>query len=479
MSARIRPLFVILISLLLVIGVGGAVLWQFGGAWAARLLVAQLEARLPGRLTLGAPVQWQLFPPAVQLADIGWRAPANEPGRIDIAELKVRTEWAGNGATGARPLRIVISGVRAELFQNAAAQWGLPLPGNSETRGGEALAWTLAGLTLDDSRVVLHPQAAAPVTLNIERAGISSADDADAQVNVSLQIERRNDAAQGTLAASLEVAEGVVSLAPFTLTLKGERGTLAGASAQIDGARMRVDPAGTARAEAVTARAQITLDAQPVELQADIADARLAAGELAATIARFDLTLPPPADATLSLREAVLSANADALSAAPLAGTVHWQGAEAAVDITLAAGDARYDLAEQWLDVNLRDWRAEVPDPASPEGRVTLSGTLDGRFWPGALRGAGNVQVQAESSRLTGQWQIDARQDPWGRVQGRVDTLDLDRWLPPQAKKSGQAAPLDAWRDLPLQLDLRVGALRWQGLRVRDARLQLNADGID
>lgn len=476
MPARNRPRFFILIVLLIILVAAGAVIWQFGGGWARRILVEQLEARLPGSITVGAPMQWQLVPPVVRLSALRWRAPAGERGQVGIRELTVSTEWAGDGLAGARPVRIDITGVRAELFEDAAGHWVLPRPAGTGTADDETIAWTLAGLSFGDSRLVLNPQAAAPVTLNVERAIVEPDHDTGAELNVSAQVERLDDAVQGSLAATLQLHDGAVALAPFTLTLKSVRGALAGASVQIDGVRLRVDPAGTASAEAVTARAQIPHDAQRAELQADIAAAQFVAGALAATITRFDLTLPPPADATLSLREAALSAAYGALSVSPLAGTLHWQGAEAAVDVALTDGEARYDIAEHRIDAKLRDWRVQLPDPARPGARVELSGAVDGQFWPETQRGAGSVQAQVESSRLTGQWQIDRHQVPWARVAGRIDALDLDRWLPRQAGKSTQAAPLDAWRDLPLQLDLHVGALRWQGLRVRDARLQLNAD---
>ena len=477
MAAQNRPRLLILIVLLLAaaIAVAAAVLWRYGATWASRALIEQLEARLPGRVTLDTPLQWQLFPPKLRLDGLHWRAPDGRQGRIDIAGLALRTEWAGDGQAGARPVGIEVFGLRAELFQDDAGRWTLPRPPDAAASGGEALVWTLAGLTLNDAHLVVHPWEAPPVVLTVERATFEPVADAGSELNVSARIERRDDVVNGAFSANVHWQDGGVLLAPLTLTVKGERGALEGASMQVEAARAQVDPTGRASALTVTARAQITRDAQRAELQADIKDAQLNAGTLQAKVARFEMALPPPADTLLSLREATLSADATALSVAPLAGTLRWQGAEPAVEVTLAEGELRFDLAEPRIDVRVGDWRVPVPDPSRAGAQVILDGMLDGRLWPDTLRGEGRVTAQAESTRLDGQWQIDGHQARWARLEGRVDALDLDRWLPPPAGDSPRPAPLDAWRGLPLSLDLQVGALRWQGLSVRDARLQLNA----
>jgi AsmA protein len=116
---------------------------------------------------------------------------------------------------------------------------------------------------------------------------------------------------------------------------------------------------------------------------------------------------------------------------------------------------------------------AQLPHPAGGETPLTVSFVGDAQLEPVARSASGALAGHFDRSRLEGSWRFEAGAAPPLGVALSIDRLTLDRYLPP-ARAASDPADLAAWRNWPVEADLRVGELRFRGLVSENARLQLS-----
>ena len=116
---------------------------------------------------------------------------------------------------------------------------------------------------------------------------------------------------------------------------------------------------------------------------------------------------------------------------------------------------------------------ARLPHPAGGTAPLALSFAGAARIDPVRQVADGTLSGAFDDSRFDGAWQFDAAAAPPLALTASLDRLDLDRYLPPPAADPAPA-DLAAWRNWPVEADLRVGELRFRGLVSENARLQLS-----
>ena len=245
--------------------------------------------------------------------------------------------------------------------------------------------------------------------------------------------------------------------------------------ARVDAAHLHVGDDGALAGDTLTVRARGAFAGEPVDAAATLSTLAFARGRLDALLTRVSLRRGAPETVHAQLDTATLVFDGAAADLAPLAGRLSLTTPDGPVTLAFSDGTARYAVTDGRLEFTLPTLAAQLPDPAGTAQRLDVSGELAGELMTTRGTGAGRFGARAEGSRLDGRWWVVRDQARWLGAVLAVDRLDLDRWLPKSSPPAAQPAPLDAWRDLPVQLDVRVGRLRWQGVTVRDARLRLNA----
>jgi uncharacterized protein involved in outer membrane biogenesis len=139
--------------------------------------------------------------------------------------------------------------------------------------------------------------------------------------------------------------------------------------------------------------------------------------------------------------------------------------------------------------MSLREVLAALdPEPlvtADPKALTALAGT--GRFVYGDGRvSADDLQLTLDDTRVTGSVARTLEDRPRTRFDLKLDQLDADRYLEPDAPAgSGAAAgaeqptdlPVATLRDLRLDGRARIGRLAWAGLKLADVDVTVAADG--
>jgi hypothetical protein len=466
---RLRRARVLIVVLLLAV-VALAAAWFALPAWLAQ----QVGERLGGQVTLSlAP----LFSPrpGVEGRALAWQAPAGRPGRIAVARLRVETDWRAR--EGRRPLEIHLSGVHIELHQDADGAW--VLPGAAAPAGGapaDSTGFMLTGVSIEAAQLRLVPRDGAPVTVAVGSARLE-ADGAAWRLNATLDLAQGAHAVQGKLVGRLRQDGAGVEARSVQFDGAGRSGAVAIDALQLALERLRWAPDAALTAQGVRLAARLGHpEAGPWALAALLPELTAAAGQLEAGLARIEARQDGAAPVLLVLQDTQLAVTPAALRLAPLRGLALRGAPAQAWRLEADGGELVFDRAEG--RVRLRDGRATLtlPDPAREGRRVAVSLSLSGAGRPAAGQADGVLEAQAENSRLSARWQLDAAVAPSLAVEARVDRLDLDRWLAPGGDAGGPA-PLDAWRDWPLQGTLRVGALRWRGVTLEGAQLRLGAAG--
>ena len=467
MLTRRRALSIVLLATLLAGAAGMLVFSQFGQVWLGRALVDEINRRLPGQLRLDGELHWQLFPPALRLTNLAWTPPDGLPGELTIAQISARSDATD---TGARPVEIRAGGVNLALHQLPDGSWALP-PLAATGEDGAVVDWRLAGVHLTDSRLSLHPRHGAVVVLDLAAADVVEQAGGDMGFTIDAQVSQGARTIGGRVEGRYRLADR--TLADVALRLQGAVDGVAVRDARIEVAQAAMSGAGVLTAQGVRLSAQGEVADQRVEASAQVPTLQASDGRIDATVSELTLRRPLPEAAMLRLDDARIAFDGHAVRLAPLTGEVTLEHPRGAVAVTLVDGRADYGVGDGRLDFALPILRAQLPDPAEPARRLAVDGGLSGAL--AATGGEGAVTLRTDEATLNGRWWWTPQQSRWLGGEVHIDRLDLDRWLPRSSGSDAQPAPLDAWRDLPLALEVQVGVLRWQGVTMRDARLRLNA----
>ncbi|HPR05240.1 MAG TPA: hypothetical protein PLI17_01250 [Denitromonas sp.] len=451
--------------------VSGLLVWQFSDRWLGATLAEQINARVAGQVSIDGTVSLQVFPPRLSLSGLAWQGPGATPGSMRIEHLDVSSDWSADGA--ARPLSVVIRGVRGELRQQADGQWQLPTPLSTADAGTDDAPVKLAALTVTDATLDIIG-GGAPATLRLAELKLLESP-SGWQAHATAGATRAGAAIDGKLDTTIELATAGPRLADLTITLAGQMGSARIESLALSLATVAPAADGAWQLAGLTAELRATDGARQLTLSGTADTGRYADGgaQVLGLQATAMLTPAGPSESAtatftgvdLALAGQQLTASGKAqfattLAADPVAATVE--------DFQLIA-----ELATGRIDARLPKLNATLADPAKPGAQITVDAALTGHWQLAERSGAGTVDATVEDSRLKGQWQIALEQPHWLALDAQVDRLNLDRWQAPGPRKA-EALPLDAWRDWPLRLDLQVGRLRMQGIEAHNTRLRLN-----
>ncbi|MBU6436469.1 MAG: AsmA family protein, partial [Betaproteobacteria bacterium] len=157
------------------------------------------------------------------------------------------------------------------------------------------------------------------------------------------------------------------------------------------------------------------------------------------------------------------------------------QGARSAqVDLNT---DLLADLLALRVDLSRLALRVQASDPAQPFKRLSLAAQGQAAWDAAARRGSATLKGQLDDSAFTLAGNAALGAPTTVRVDGTLDAIDLDRYLPPPPKAEAKpastgdtAVDLSFVRDVVVTGSLRVGSVQWQGKRLQDVRVQAQGE---
>ncbi|MCK0510231.1 AsmA family protein [Aromatoleum buckelii] len=423
LRARRVAVFIALFLALTVIVIAAAV--HFGGEWLRAEFERRLQNRIVPAVRVDGPVRVRLRP-APTLVVNGIRIGGD--GEADMLEI--------------RSLAVELD--PAQLLHGRVALSALTLEGGDiALRRGDEGDWNFAGLLRPDPAVPSNDGAIA-----IGRVVVA---------NTALRLV----GAHGEPLA--ELSELRLTSGPFgpgmsgTFELNG-RVTVDAAFP----ADLRIASSGNYRFDEGTAIAEnLAFNVQGIAAQW-----RIDRGE--AHVAR----LRRERDGTVRLGDSRL-----ALELAEGESALAVQGSLAALETVPVGGTAASGTGGTAIGANFEGGTLELPHPAGEPAPLNVSFSGDLRFDPAGPSVRGTVAGSFDDSRFDGRWRFEPEAVPPLGVALSLDRLDLDRYLPPPAAKPAPA-DLTAWRNWPVEADLRVGRLTVGGFVSENARLRLGGGPV-
>ena len=356
---------------------------------------------------------------------------------------------------------------------------GIRVAGDGEADALEirALAVELEPAPLLHGRVVL-------ASLTLEGADIVLRRDDEGHWNLAGWL--RPDAAAGGNGAAMPI--GRLMVVNTALRLVGARGELL---AELSDLRLTAGPLAPGMAGTFELHARATSGAEfPADLQvASSGDYRFDEGAVTAENLSFSAQgsaaqwrvdrgeahvarLQRERDGTLRLGDGRFALD---LAAAESALAV--QGSLATLEMVAVSGTAGRAAAGTVpggtaIDVSIAGGTVELPHPRGEPAPLKVSFSGDLRFDPAGSSVRGAVAGSFDDSRFDGRWRFEPDVVPPLGVTLSLDRLNLDRYLPPPDAEP-KPADMTAWRNWPVEADLRVGRLTVDGLVSENARLRL------
>ncbi len=503
-NRRIRRLSYLILMVLLIAALSGGILSWWGGVWLRSLVEREVQHYLVPRVMLSSPLRWRLWPsPAITLHDF---ALLDEDDGILLSVKEAafapdfRELMKGRLALHA----IEISGVTLALERLADGAWNVM----RWLRAEEGAASDDAGGVPPIHRVRVRDmtiQAAAPwravVEMPLLEAGpVMPGTPGNLAAHIRLRFPPPLENGQKIPAddspfAGLNVAAGFLWQADVF-----EFDTV---SAITSGEWVAANGWRLSRGELLLGQLRAGFD-----------------GAIAANDFTFNAAAGMPDAAMIS--EAALSAEFSALSgqgtdwrlAMPLiqvnghyqqqemtarlsapamvSDETGWQVADLslAMETVVAGAAGKFDAAAvakgDWsgdssdIFVTLKQGRFAAPHPADEGQTLFINVEGDMRFDPDSGSGSGELRGDAEQSRFEGQWHVDLHEPAPLAIVLSVDRLDAERYLPQQDAMEKTEAPADltAWRQLPVDIDIHVGELRWRDFTAHDTRVEFSRSGV-
>jgi len=442
--------------------------------WLDRMLARQVNAYMSGVLSFDLSTRFLGRAPVIEATRVRWRAPDGLPGRIDVDRAVVRTTWAA-GPDEARWLDVTLVGGDIALYQRADGGWRYPewmAAGHTDT-GTSETAVRLRSVTVKNVSLLLVPQAAPPIMLRVADAML---DASPPGWTAQATVEARREAlvVDGQVRAGVSLADDLVAFSHvhFEGLVAQSGGVL-----QIPELNVRAVRLGTDRLviESLAGRVRGSPLADLGELNAAFTVPVIegAVDRWSARVARIEAGLRGPDPVSIVVGECEISGSGSAIRLAPMVGQLEVTLPTGVVSLQTRQGALDYAVDEARLTLAALAWDAQVPDPATPGAHVDVSGGVSGT-WSGRNRRAQfAVDLHAAESNANGTLTYDPRAHPPLTLEAAVDRLNLDRWTPPSKADTRSGVPLDVWRNWPMQLDLSVGQLTFQGVRVKGAEVRL------
>lgn len=419
--ARRVPVFVALFLALAAIVIAGAK--HFGGEWLRAEFERRVQARVVPVVRVDGPVRVRL-----------WPAP-----RLVVNDIRV----AGDGEAAMLEIRaLALEFDAAQLLHGRVALSSLTLEGLDIVlrRGGEG-RWNFAGWLRADTAG--GDGAAVP----IGRLVIT---------NTALRVVGARDEPLAGLSDLRFTAGPLAPGMPGTFELHA-RATAAAAFA----ADVRIASSGNYRFDEGAA----IVENLSFSAQGSAAQWRVDRGEVHVTRLRRER------DGSVRLGDSRF-----ALELAAGESALAVQGRLATLE-TAAVGGTAGGPGDTASDATFNGGTVELPHPGGEPAPLKVSFSGDLRFDPAAPSVRGAVAGSFDDSRFDGRWRFEPQGVPPLNVALSLDRLNLDRYLPPSPAEP-EPADLTAWRNWPVEAELRVGRLTVGGFVSENARVRLAGDPV-
>jgi len=419
-GARRLPVFFALFLVLTVIVIAAAV--HFGGEWLRAEFERRLQARIVPAVRVDGPVRTRLWP-APGLVVNGIRVAGD--GEADMLEIRC----------------LAVELDPAQLLHGRVALTSLTLDrADIVLRRGDEAGWNLAGW--------LRPDAAGGdgAAVPIGRLVVA---------NTALRVVGARGEPLAELSDLRLTAGPIAPGISGTFELNGR--VTAGAAFPAD---LRIASSGNYRFDAGAA----IVENLAFSAQGSVAQWRVDRGE--AHVAR----LRRERDGTVRLGDSRFALElAEGERALAVQGSLATLEAAVGTAGRAAAGPVPGGTA---IDATFNGGTVELPHPAGEPAPLMVSFLGDLRFDPAGPSVRGTVAGSFDDSRFDGRWRFEPDSVPPLGVALSLDRLDLDRYLPPPAAQP-EPADMTAWRNWPVEADLRVGRLTVGGFVSENARLRL------
>lgn len=503
-DGRIRRLScLVLMVLLAAVASGGILLW-WGGVWLRPLVEREVQHYLVPRVTLSSPLRWRLWPsPAITVHDF---ALVDDSGSmlLSVKEAVFAPDFRALMKGRLALQAVEISGVALTAEQLDGGAWNVMGWLRAEERGKSGDADGLPPI----HRVRVHDltvHAVKPWRVTVEMPLLEAGPVMPgAPGNIAAHIRLRfpplpgngqKVPVDGGRFAGLNIAAGFL-WQEDALEFDAVSAMVAGDWGDVNGWRF-------SRGELLLGRIRAGLDGAIAvnDFVFNAAATMPDAGETSDVAIRAEFSALSGQGADWRLAMPLIQASGHYLGrelaarlSAPeiVSGETGWRVTDLALAAeTFAAGsavkfDANAAAKGYWsgdsrdIFVTLGQGRFAVPHPA--EERQALFVDLEGdmRFNPDSGSGDGQLHGEVEQSRFDGQWHVNLHDPVPVTIALSVERLDADRYLRPQAAAEETGAPPDltAWRQLPVDIDIHVGELRWRDFTAHDTRIGFSRDDV-
>lgn len=478
---RRAPRALTILLLMLLVGAALAALMASSDTLLRHAVERMLQARLLPIVAVSGPVEWRLRP-APMLALRGLRLGQDDDDlRAYVDEVIIRVEpeslAARRVAIAALEFRGLELNLRLEHGERFdARRWLREEAGSDDVAPGTMLP--VGAISIDDGRVRVGTEGGVYVADELRLRAGPIGPDVPAKVTFGGRVrapgaERRDASLDFSARARFDDSELVLEDAQ--LWVSGRLGDRVIDDGRIGADRMRLASSGRVHADApwmhlgvtgpdgrVDVRGSATaFNGVGAEWAADELHAELVAG-LAGIAARVRIAAPA----------ATLRADGWRMPDARLNAML--AGSDASVDLALAgAFGGALGKAGRALSAVVTSATATLPHPSGSGPPLVVAFSGSAMLDPASERATAAVSGSFDDSEFDGRGTFDASTLPPLSVVLDLDRLDLDRYLPPKSHDEA-ATDLAVWRTWPVNAELRVGELQFQGFVSRDAHLSFS-----
>jgi hypothetical protein len=481
MQRRARRALTILLLMMLLVGAALAALMASSDTLLRHAVERMLQVRLTPIVTVSGPVEWRLRP-APMLAVRGLRLSDDDGASLlHIDEISIHIDADGIAARRLAIAALDIRGMELNLRLGEGARLDAQRWLREEAASPDAAPATMppvGAISIDDGRVRVGTEGGVYVADELRLRAGPIGPDVPAKLTLGGRVrapgpERRDASLDFSARARFDDSELVLEDAQ--LWVSGRLGDRVIDDGRIGADRMRLAFSGRVHADAPWMHLGVTgpdgrvdvrgsanaFEGSGVEWTADDLHVEVVAGISGAA-----------ASVRVAAGEASLNPDAWRMPDARLDAML--VGVNTSVDVTLS-GAFEWTLGEagRALSAVVTSGAATLPHPSGSGAPLVVAFSGSAMLDPVSERATVAVSGSFDDSEFDGRGTFDASTLPPLSVVLDLDRLDLDRYLPPKSHDEA-ATDLAVWRTWPVNAELRVGELQFQGFVSRDARLSFS-----
>jgi len=490
----LRLLLIILVVLLsLIAGSYVLLIWQ-GDRWLRPIIAQELQQRLVPRVSLGSPLQWQLWPvPALTLHDSVLLSEDNTVLlAIEEAAFVPDVPALLEGRVALRS--IDVNGVTVTVARLADGAWNvmrwLRRVDEQESEDNAEIP-VIQRITLQ--RMTVNVAQPWPMTMRIpsfvaEPVSVGQPGRLAAAVQIYGPNARENPDSSKAVIVEATITAGYQWRPEYIefdgLSLQGSA-TPPGntdwrlSPGKIDIANVHWGFGGGSAIAGFTLQGKVALPNGEITLAGGF-------GQMAGEQEQWQI-LSPFLSVQGDYRQSPVAVGLAAVSA-DVAGD-NWRVSGASLEAAArqknvamqfaalleASGGLSSDADEVHLAVNRGEMKLRRGEGAETLLAATLQG--QGTLHPQQQRVAGEAVGSIDASRFNAEWQIDWRKTIPVHLRASLDKFDADHYVAVfSSEKSEESVDLTAWRQWPADISVSVGELHLRGFTAHDAHVELAHD---